>query len=649
MTAIAGIWRFDGRPDADACTKRMLAAQAIYGPHDCAQWSDETVGVGRQLYRLLPEDCYDRGPALSASGRFALAADIRIDNREELTGMLGIRADCARSMCDADVLLAAFERWDEAAVDRIEGDFAFAVWDAKCRRLVLARDFLGCRPLHYHLGADFLAFASMPKGLHALAEIPRAPDAERAAEFLACLPSGGGRGFFKGVECVEGGHIVTVASSGVSARRYWNPSRRSTALKRPEDYVDGLRHHLDTAVRRRLRGTEGRVGAHLSAGLDSSAVAATAARILGPSGGLVTAFTAVPRQDYEGAVPGRAIGDEGPLAALTAAMHPNIEHVQIRGEARSPFEALDRNVLLYERPLLNICNGVWLSAINDAARARGLTVVLNGQMGNLSISYNGTQLLAELFSAGRWLALFGELRAARAQGRGWKGLSAETVFPFLPALLRQWVNRFRSGDDQDGPRHTGVKAEVPMMLNQHRLARRREAGYSSRRWRDGFSMRLWGLRRSDTGNHNKGILGGWGIDQRDPTADKRLVEFCLSLPTGQFLFNGMPRSLARRALADRVPGEVLEEPRRGYQAADWHEGLTASRQAAAEEIDRLLSCGAAAEILDLAGLRALIDNWPSGGWERETVVQPYRVELLRAISVGHFLRKTSSDPASVCE
>jgi asparagine synthase (glutamine-hydrolysing) len=173
------------------------------------------------------------------------------------------------------------------------------------------------------------------------------------------------------------------------------------------------------------------------------------------------------------------------------------------------------------------------------------------------------------------------------------------------------------------------------------LARERNLDFSYRPWRDGFAMRVWAVRRVDLGNYNKGTLGGWGIDQRDPTADKALIEYCLSVPTEQFLLNGKPRSLARRALADRLPQEVLTERRKGLQAVDWHEGFTAARATAAEEIERLSGCAAAAAALDLPRLRGYLENWPSGGWEKDSIMQTYRLALLRGISVGHFLRKAA--------
>ncbi|MGZ8999300.1 MAG: hypothetical protein ACXW2T_10655, partial [Allosphingosinicella sp.] len=166
MTALAGFWSFSESPEAARNCERMLGAQAIYG-QESAQWSDGArVAIGRRIYRTLPEDVWDRAVRVGGDGRLALAADVRLDNRDELAGDLGIGPVDLRSLCDSDLLLRALERWDEGAVDRLVGDFAFALWDGGRQRLLLARDFIGRRPLHYHHGRGFFAFASMPKGLH---------------------------------------------------------------------------------------------------------------------------------------------------------------------------------------------------------------------------------------------------------------------------------------------------------------------------------------------------------------------------------------------------------------------------------------------------------------------------------------------------
>jgi asparagine synthase (glutamine-hydrolysing) len=249
-------------------------------------------------------------------------------------------------------------------------------------------------------------------------------------------------------------------------------------------------------------------------------------------------------------------------------------------------------------------------------------------------------LFPELLMTGRWGPWLREARAVIRSGHlGPRGVAARTLQPFLPASLRRRLKSIAGQADQEIRRCTAINVERLAAIGLPSRARQGHVDLD-RPWH-GFAMRLWVMRRVDLGCYYKGTLAEWGIDQRDPTADKNLVEFCLSVPTEQFLSNGIPRSLARRALADRLPGKVLSERRKGLQAVDWHENLTAARRAVAEEIERLASCTPAAALLDLPRLRRLVDNWPTGGWHEETIVQSYRLALLRGLSVGHFLRSAA--------
>ena len=642
MTALAGLWNWDAAPEPFAACARMLKAQAIYGPHASDRWDGGELAIGRALFRTLAEDRYDRQPMLGGGDRFAMVADVRIDNRAELAAMLGLDDARLRTMADSALLLAAWERFEENCFAHIAGDYAFALWDRPARRLVLARDPLGMRPLHYHRGRGFLAFASMAKGLHAIEQIPIAPDEERVAEELALLPHAGPQSFFAGIERVEPGCYAILTPDGTRVRRHWEPRRGTIRLATPDAYAEAMREQLDRAVKARLRGAEGAVGAQLSAGMDSAAVATSAALQMARDKGRVIAFTAVPRRGYDGPAPRNRVGDEGPGAAQTAALHTNIEHVLVPNDRHSPLDHLDRHFFLFERPVLNLCNRVWQDAINQAARDRGLTVLLTGQFGNMTISYDGLPLLPALLRRGRWLAWLREGRALlRASDMRPGGLLAASLGPYLPSPLWRWINQTL--------RHEQVGMAAWSALRDGRIDRAELAGRAHDRAfdpdfrprRDGFEARLWAMRRVDIGNSNKGTLAGWGIDTRDPTGDRRLIEFCLSVPDEQYLRNGETRAVARRALAGRIPATVLAESRKGLQAIDWHEGLTAARGAIDAELARLREVGPAADALDLERMAALSANWPEDGWEKPQVMQSYRLALLRGISSGHFLRRAS--------
>jgi asparagine synthase (glutamine-hydrolysing) len=645
MTALAGLWRFDGRPDTASDCSRMLASQALYGPDTSAQWSDRDVALGRSLMRLLPEDAFDRQPLIGGGGRYILVADLRLDNRDELVGQLQISSEKASRLSDAAILLESVERWGVGCVEKLVGDYAFALWDGERRNLLLARDPLGQRPLHYHRGNGFFAFASMPKGLHALAAVPYEPDEDGVAEYLLLMSTSGTRTYFRGIERVLPGHIVTITPTGLAAQRHWQPKIRPLRLRHTEDYCEALRNQLDAAVKCRLRGAKD-VGSHLSGGLDSPAVTATAARLLAPSGGRVIAFTRAPREGYDGPVPRHRFANEVPHAAATAALYPNIEHVVVRTDGKSPLDQLDRNFSLFDQPVINDCNAVAGSRILDLARSRKLTVILNGGMGNLGMSHDGGALLAELFRSGRWLRLWREARIlVGAPGMRWRGVMAKTFGPWCPPPLWVWLNKVAADAKIDPMAYSVISPGLIAELDLFGRARKEGVDFSHRPPKNSVKVRLSTLQSNDSGNANKGVLGGWHVDQRDPTADVRLLEFCLSVPTEQFWNAGVQRALARRALADRLPKIILEETRRGQQSADWHETLTAHRDRIAAEIRRLDFCPPACRALDLPRLHRSIDDWPKDGWERPEVFHTYYIALSRAVSAGHFLRRTTGSNA----
>ena len=613
MTALAGFLDRSGRTDSADRSAAMLAAQARYAPAEPVQWRGDGIALGRRLFPTLPEDVYDTGPI--REGPLTLVADLRLDNRVELIADLAIPPERAKSLSESAILMRAFLRWQDEAIDRLIGDFAIALWDEDSKRLLLARDFMGQRPLHYHRGNGFFAFASMPSGLHALPEIPRRPDLSSVIRFLERAPPSGS--FFEAVERVEPGHILTITPERIVSRRYWNPSRTGPNFRTGAEAQEAFRERLDQAVAARLRGAGDRVAAHLSGGLDSAAVATSAARLLAPVGGEVFAFTAVP------AAPGLSgtgrIEDEGPLAAATAARHANITHIPIVAARASPLDFLDRDLCLNEQIVANICNNVWLGAINDAARERGLSVLLTGSMGNLSFSYSGQEALSHLFVRGQWGRLARLVAALRRGKRGWPGLMKQMVEPFLPTWHRQ--------------------AQPGLTLPAVSKLARAEAAKALRPSADAFTARLRALQRVDIGNFGKGVLAGWGLDIRDPTADRRLIEFALALPVEHFLAGGTARGLARQGLADRFPRAVLEEHRRGYQGAGWHEGLTERRSQLLDEVAAIANCPEATAILDMPRLEALVAEWPAS-WESPATESLYRARLLSAIAAGHFIRTT---------
>lgn len=646
MSAIAGVWYRDGRPGAGADCERVQRALSDYGPDRAGLWDGGEIALGSRLLRLLPEDRFDRQPLIGRGGGLVLVADVRIDNRDELCAALGISGAEAARLCDADVLLAALERWGEAAVDRLAGDFAFAAWDARDRVLLIARDHVDARPLHYHAGHGWFAFASMPKGLLALPDIGRGVDRRRLAQWQLLWPSEAGRSFYEEVQRLEPGHLARIAPDGtVSLRRHWRPEERPILrLAREDDYAEGLRAVFDEAVRARLRSAGG-AALLLSGGLDSSAVAAAAAPILAARGERLTAITSVPLPDSPALYVADARIDEGPPAAPVAARHPNIDHHLIRAFDADLLAEIERMILFADQPVMNPLNTAWLGLGYGLAARRGNSTVLVGTKGNLGVSYTGQHALIELARSRRWLTLLHETRALRRNGHDTRpeyrlsDVLRQTLSPHIPKAIARWRRH---------PILEDLYPIAPALLRglgfdgagDNRLARATFPPIQS--WRDWLTLML---RLTDAGPMNAAIRAAHRVDRRDPTADRRVLEFCMATPANVFLRDGEPKRLFRRAFGARIPEAVLNDRRRGIPLADWKTVQLKARDAIAGELGRQAETEACRDVVDIDTLLALVATLDGASSGERGSYYRHHLKLMRGLSTGLFTRKASGGNA----
>jgi len=638
VTGICGIRHLDGAPAAASDCARMQRALAIYGKDRKGQWDGGDVAFGIGLARLLPEDSHDRQPLSGGNGRFHLVADVRLDNRPELGAMLGLSPEQARRMADSDFVLMAWERWQQACLDKLVGDFAVAVWDAAERRLTLARDPFGQRPLFYHRTSDRIAFASMAKGLHALPDIPLAPDLATLRNHLALVPMRGRGSYFADIHRVEPGGLAVVHADGRVETSTWYelPLGRRLRLS-DEEAIEAFRDSFERAVADRLRSTGG-IASQLSGGLDSTAVTATAARLLGERGAALTAYTHVPLPDAALDQPERRFADEWAHAARLAAEQPNITHVRVDAADRRIGDSLDATFYYSEFPPYNLCNEVWIDEIERLCAATNAKVLLTGQMGNATISQDGLPYLPELWRGGRLIAWAREANALRRQGLRVRHLLNLTLTPLLPPALADGLTRARGRRLRQFSDYSALRPDVLASdeFGQHL----RKYGldptlrpFASRRDAAAFVLQL-----VDFAATRKGALAASGVDTRDPTADRRLVELTLSLPSGMFLRQGQTKWIYHQAFADRVPPEIRHERARGYQGADWLARLRDQGDLVRAEAAQSLESPGAQALLDTPSLKRLLAA-PAPEALDSVSRDKYRLKLLRSISAAHFIRK----------
>lgn len=606
--------------------EQLLDAQARFGPHGRDARAAGSVAFGRCLYRLLPEDELDRQP-LAADG-LLLVADLRIDNRAELAAELGLRVD--DGLADSALLLRGWQRWRLKLLDRLLGDFAFAVWEEAEERLILARDPLGERPLHYCETEGIFAFASMSGPLASLPAMPGGVEPDALADFVGDLPRRGPLSYHRGVRRLEPGHVLIADRSGVRSERWWDPRGPEIRLPDLDQYGLALREQIDAAVGRRLRRAAGAVGSHLSGGMDSGAVASAAALLLGGRGERLQAFTSGPRTGFTGPAPTGYVADESDAAAAIASLYPNIDHHMVRPAPRlSPLPRLSIDHPISGQPVGHVMNNLRWAAVAEQARDRGVSVLLTGEAGNFTLSAGlALDSLPDLLRLGRYGRWLGEARALAASGYRWRSILNASFGPALPAsayvFLRRALGSYvHAGEDLRlvAPgRRPGVEARAAKGGWEVAPA----ADSRERRWRM--------LQLVDPGAFRKRSLALWGIEERDPTADAQLVRFCFSLPPEALLSDGVRRPALRAALRGRLPQALIDRPVRGFQSADWHERVDGASLAAFVAPFR----EDAADFVDFDALDAAIRAWPTEGFAQRELIYFYGSRCLRAASAAQF-------------
>jgi asparagine synthase (glutamine-hydrolysing) len=283
MSGFIGIVNWDGAPVAGPLLQRMIDVLSARGPDGQAVWVEGPVGLGHTWLRTAAAAASERQP-YSVDERVWIIADARLDRRADLVAQLGARG-CrgVDGETDAGLILHAYRVWDETCLERVHGDFAFAIWDAPRRRLFCARDRFGVKPFFYAEGAGGLVFGNTLDCVRLHPAVSSAPDDEAIADFLAL-------GFlrdpsatcFAGVRRLPAAHHL-VGSGRVHCRRYWTlPIDEPIRYRRTEDYVDHFRELLGHAVADRLHCR--RAGVLMSGGLDSTTIAGTAMRCLARGG-----------------------------------------------------------------------------------------------------------------------------------------------------------------------------------------------------------------------------------------------------------------------------------------------------------------------------------------------------------------------------
>ncbi len=476
MPVFAGVVRFNDGPTD--CNFEQQLIRAIPGS---PEGQSEICRAGgalfvRKVMAGAPFPAADRRVAVVDDGRVLFAAYARLDNRDELGAALGLRRPELANTTDPILLMKMLERWDDAGVAQCLGAFAFARWEPAERRLTLGRDCLGNHTLLFHHTGRALVFSNMLATLLALPDVPRRIDEFALANFLAVNPRHPTRTLYLGIERVPSRTLVTVDRTGIHRRYYWAPNfDASPPYQRDQDYVERARELFDQAVAA-VTADVADAAIATSGGLDSSALAATVARL--GTVKRITCYTLLPPADLQVEVgPDEYASEQDKVEAL-ARMYPALELRLLAPDGLHPIEEDDtRHFVRASLPTFGPTALGWTAFLNDAVIAAGHPVLLVGARGNSGLTWTGKCSLLALLHRRQWATFAREFGAvARINKRGLaRTFVSDILWPGAPASLRRFGHRLRGRDPVGISRYSALN---PGFIAEHGLVGRwQEEGF----------------------------------------------------------------------------------------------------------------------------------------------------------------------------
>ena len=438
MSAIAGVFYRQGQPVAPRRMAAMAQVLAHRGPDGSGTWQEGSVGLMYRQLQVTPEDRADEQPVHHAPSGLTLVADARIDNRDELIRVLDIEPIRGTVITDAEVILKAYLRWGADAPGHLVGAFAFALWDARARRLVLACDHMAIRPLFFYSTPKLIAFATEIKALFCLPEVPRETNEAVIADHLTTVKRRDPYAtFYKEIYQFRPAHQMVVTPDQSPYDRYWqlDPERRLPEASE-EVYVAGFKERFDEAVRCRLRRT-GPVGSTLSGGLDSSSIACTIRDQEWPTGEVTHTYSCIFPSLPEDTL--ATIDERVYIEEVT--QQPGIEAHLVRADQYSPLVDVDEM-------LWHLDDGFWGANVYlhwlmfRRAHADGVRLFFDGSDGDSVVSH-GYGYWAELIHQARWKTLKNEIATVSARyGRPPAQLARSIAYPEVRWLAqeRSWIS-----------------------------------------------------------------------------------------------------------------------------------------------------------------------------------------------------------------
>lgn len=539
--------------DAMRSVRDMLRHVAHRGPDDSGVecWAAAGVGLGHQRLSIIDLSAAGHQPMAGSTAQVSIVYNGEIYNHQELRQQLAAEGHEFRSHSDTEVIVRAYEQWGAECVTRLRGMFAFGIWDSGRRRLLLARDRLGIKPLYYAWAGEFFAFASEPKALLAHPAISARVDTSALADYLTYGYVPYDRCIFEGLRKLPAAHLLTFEAGDVRLTEYWRFSPAPDGVEPARVRQDALRHELAEAVRLHLV-SDVPVGAFLSGGVDSSVV------------------TALMSEASPAPVHTLAVGFDYGMSELPWARDVAERYGTDHHEEQVEVDGVDRLIRTlartYDEPLADPST-VPTYLLCSAAR-RHVKVAISGDGGDeLFAGYGRYGLMVGPHTdRARAVSLINALRALPRLAR------AQVLLRHVePDVMRRYQLHVGLFDEWESRRVAGPALRAAV--------RDRDALWLFRKFFDPRLPLLTALQWLDVKTYLADDIlvkidrasMAHSLEVRPPILDHRIVELAFRIPASEQREGGEGKAFFKRATADLLPPSVLNRGKRGFSppTTDW--------------------------------------------------------------------------------
>ena len=574
MCGIVGVLDRAGTEVTPELVVGMRDAITHRGPDDAGVWVAEDGGVGLGQRRLAIVDLSPAGraPMSNEDGSVWVTYNGEIYNHRALRERLEKRGHRFRSNCDTEVLVHLYEEHGPALVEELVGMFAFAIWDEKERRMVLARDRLGIKPLYWLDDGERFAFASEIKALLPLLK-RRDVDPVAFAQYLTFVAVPAPRTLFAGISKLAPATTMVVDRDGPrEPERFWDPLERRADDVRPDDWADEVRARLERSIERRMM-SDVPVGVFLSGGVDSSTNVALMSRLIDE-----------PVRTFSIGFRGAERFNEFEWARLVSRRFQT-DHHEIQIDQGDLWDFLPELVYHQDEPIADpVC--VPLYFVSRLAKENGVTVVHVGEGSDEIFSGYPTYLQARRVHDRYWArftalptvlrapvarlagaVLAGRpgyelhreaiLRGGRDDAQLWWGGAVAFYEQGLDAITTDEFRR-QAGDERPGDVVAGIAADARRLGARDSLD---QLIYQDLRLRlpELLLMRVDKLTMANA------------VEARVPFLDHELVELAMAIPSSEKIRGDEGKHVLKRAVDGLLPPEVVWRPKQGFgtPVADW--------------------------------------------------------------------------------